>query len=430
MIRLVKIASLLSPTPAKGPNSPRDSFVPVEGYDLEALEPRVLMSANGLPLDADLDAPVAATVVESGKKDTSGKKGNGGGNGGGGQPGGGDSSGPDRAVWIWGDQVFDLLDDSQVRTDSLSFFADKGVTTVYLYSGPFFGGGRYPLVDTPGDYAALVSDLHSQGIEVYGLLDSLVVDVNDSDTVIDDHFQNVLSYNSSRPDIEQLDGMNFDIEPWANRDLGWNDATREGISQQYLELAQELSLLRDQAGSDLVLGPAMPFWFDSFSVEWNGQTLPMNEHTQSAYDYATVMNFRDTAGTDDGLIAHAQNEIDFGNLIGKKVVIGVETNDVADADNPEKVTFFEEGEREMERQLSSTARAFRRDASFAGFAIQDFAGYVALAGADISLSSFSALVAWADASPSTTDSLADDDDTSNIADLLGEDLQLTIVDEG
>ena len=138
------------------------------------------------------------------------------------------------------------------------------------------------------------------------------------------------------------------------------------------------------------------------------------------------MNFRDTARGDDGLIFHAQNEIDFGNSIGKKVVIAVETNDVADEFNPEKVTFFEEGEKHMERQLSITAREFRRDASFDGFAIQDFVGYVALSGADVPLSSLADALANAALIPLDAD---DDEKTGDLADLLDNDSPLTIVDE-
>jgi hypothetical protein len=56
-------------------------------------------------------------------------------------------------------------------------------------------------------------------------------------------------------------------------------------------------------------------------------------------------------------------------------VIGVETNDV----EPEKVTFFEEGETVMENELALVEQHYQTSSVFRGFATHDYSGYRTLA---------------------------------------------------
>ena len=56
-------------------------------------------------------------------------------------------------------------------------------------------------------------------------------------------------------------------------------------------------------------------------------------------------------------------------------MIGVETNDV----EPEKVTFFEEGETVMESELALVEQHYQTSSAFRGFAIHDYSGYRTLA---------------------------------------------------
>ena len=440
MIRFFKQFDTTGDTTKNTPDTYGPTDGQLSGHDLEPLESRVLMSASLGPLGFEADSTRDAIIVDADPGTTPGTtpgdsdadvfqtsmrsakggpggggggNGNGGGGsggGGGGNGGGGSGGGTDRAVWVWGQETVDLINDPTTRGLSLDFFADKGVTTVYLYSAPIhLGDGMVhdPMTTNPDGFAGLVNDLHTAGIEVYGLIDSIVVDAN---APIVDLFQDVLDYNDSRSlDSEKLVGMNFDIEPWVNPALDW-ETNREDLSRDYLDLSQQLVAKRDAQDPAMTLGVAMPFWFDTFSVDWNTQLTPMNQHVQSLYDYVSVMDFRDTATGPDGLIAHAQDEIDFANTIGKTVVIGVETNDVAPTPALEKITFFEEGEKEMDRQLSITAREFKNDASFGGFAIQDFAGYVALAGANVPLTSLGTLA------PVTQATITDGDAANNDTD--------------
>jgi hypothetical protein len=97
----------------------------------------------------------------------------------------------------------------------------------------------------------------------------------------------------------------------------------------------------------------------------------MNEHVQDLYDYVALMDYRDRAAGGDGIVAHAQDELDYGARVGKPVVVGVET---APNEIP-KVSFHHLREADMERELAETARAVGRMPSFGGFAIHHYAAY-------------------------------------------------------
>ncbi len=336
----------------------------------ESLEPRMLLSSvaafspmNLGPAPAHPQPPsVIVQPVNPGRVPVSSI----------GQPGA-----TQRAVWMWGAEMLDAVNNPVYRDGAIDFLEDKAITTVYLYAAEVFESGASqgnPLADQPAAYAALVSSLHDNGLEVYALLDS--VDVGTTVKLVSD-FQAVLDYNSQATVSGRFDGFNFDIEPWKDNQ-GW-DANRAALSQDYLDMAAVMMQMKQAYEPSLVAGPAIAFWFDDYSITWNGSTRPMNEHVQSLFDYATIMDYRDTVLGDDGILFHAQNEIGFASQIGKPLVIGVETK----ADELDKLTFFEEGEAYMDQQLQTVAMGLQNNTAFAGFAIHDFAGYTELAGVTI-----------------------------------------------
>ncbi|MNJ40454.1 hypothetical protein D3C77_353510 [compost metagenome] len=91
-------------------------------------------------------------------------------------------------------------------------------------------------------------------------------------------------------------------------------------------------------------------------------------------DYITIMDYRDTAEGSVGIIAHAQGEINYANLIGKpnSVVIGVETLDIANSGDPETITFREEGRVFMESELDKVYAWFNGNPAFGGIAMHHY----------------------------------------------------------
>jgi hypothetical protein len=129
------------------------------------------------------------------------------------------------------------------------------------------------------------------------------------------------------------------------------------------------------SSTSLSLTVDIPFWFDDIeTITYKSVTKPLNQHVQDIADRIVIMDYRDFAEGNDGIIFHAQDEITYANIISKDIVIGIETKDI----EPEKLTFFEEGEVVVESQFALVEQVFQANSAFDGFAIHDYSGYSAL----------------------------------------------------
>ena len=282
-----------------------------------------------------------------------------------------------RAVWVWEEDSYRLLDDETFRNDTMAFLRSQRVSTLYLYADEF--RGRNVLVQEPDRYRRLITALHGSEFRVYALLGS--APLRTQEYILPEKraaavkmFGDVLAYDAASDPAARFDGLNLDIEPYLLDDWSGQKPLR---ARQYLDLGAEFMRMKKAAGATLAVGPAIPFWFDGIEVEWNGATRPLSAHTQDLYDYVAIMDYRNFAEGRDGIIAHARDEIDHANAAGREVVIGVETLDTT----PPKITFFGKTIADLDAQLALVVRAFGADPSFAGFAIHHLAPYRALVAA-------------------------------------------------
>ncbi|MGC1454191.1 MAG: hypothetical protein WA946_03270, partial [Nitrospirota bacterium] len=188
-------------------------------------------------------------------------------------------------------------------------------------------------------------------------------------------FGAVLEFNRGTPDASsRFDGVNIDIEPYLLDD--W-ETGRPVRGRQYLDLSAEFMRMKAAAGSSMLVGPAMPFWYDGIEdVEWKGQRRKLNEFVQDIYDYVAIMDYRNVAEGPDGILSHAQDELDYADRMNKKVMIGVETLETT----PAKVTFFGKGGKYFEAQLAVAESAMTRHRSFGGFVVHHLRSYRVLVG--------------------------------------------------
>ncbi len=277
-----------------------------------------------------------------------------------------------RAVWVWEEDAFRLLDNDENRDVMFAFFARRNLTTVYLYADEF--QGRNIIRNEPGKYRRLIAALHGRGCKVYALLGSIYLKTQEyilpeRRAVAVRMFENVLRYNAGSAAGERFDGVNLDIEPYLLDDWSENRTLR---ATQYLDLAAEFMRLKREAESALAVGPAMPFWFDGIDdIAWRGKRQRLSDHVQDIYDYVAIMDYRNFAQGPDGIIAHATDELAYADRTGRSVVIGVETL----LTEPRKVTFYGMGHDAMEQQLRIAEAAFASHSSFAGFAIHHLDSY-------------------------------------------------------
>ena len=281
-----------------------------------------------------------------------------------------DAAGP-RAIWTWEEDTTAMLQQPAVAGRAIAFLKSKSVDTVFLYADAF--DGRNPIVADPAQYRRLVRRLHASGLRVYALLGSgylhterYVLPKHHADAVA--MLQRVLDYNRTAAPSERFDGVNVDIEPhilaeWSTRKMA--------LLAGFLDMSEALMRTMRASGQVLPVGPAIPFWLDGIELEWNGRRKPVSQHTQDIYDYVALMDYRDRAEGGDGIVSHAMDELRYGEAIGRKVLIGVETMPNA----IKKVSFHHLGEADLERELGKTRDAVGGMPSFGGFVVHHYGSY-------------------------------------------------------
>ncbi|MGI2296825.1 cadherin-like beta sandwich domain-containing protein [Paenibacillus sp. GXUN7292] len=290
----------------------------------------------------------------------------------------------DRSMWIWEGASYNMLLNPGSRNVLLSMgkdtdtFDSEPVKVLYFAVGPF--AGMDVMEDRPDLLRDFIAWAHEHGFEVQaciagGTSPPYMGAYRAFHDVAIRHFEQVLNYNLSSDSNERFDGVNVDIEPYISPDFA--DESKF-LQVEYLELIEKMIERRDASGLNLSFGPAIPRWYDSSDrakdITFNGQTKWLSEHIQDMVDYISIMNYRDQADGSVGLIAQAQGEMDYANLIGKpnSVIIGVETLDIANSGDPETITFREEGRTYMEAELDKVYTAFANDPAFGGIAMHHY----------------------------------------------------------
>lgn len=280
-----------------------------------------------------------------------------------------DAAPAERAIWTWEADSYAMLEDPAVAEEAIGYLKAHAVGTVYLYADAY--RGRNLIVEQPQRYHALIARLHRSGLRAYALLGSAYLNTEryllperraDAEAM----FRRVLDYNAAAPAAARFDGVNLDIEPHILDE--WDDASRERLLGQFLDMGEALMRLKREAGATLAVGPAIPFWLDGIALQRHGARRPASEWTIDLYDYVALMDYRDRAEGGDGILAHAESEIAYACRTGKRVVVGVEVapNEI------DKVTFDEEGPAAFARELGKVEAALGGEPCFAGFAIHHY----------------------------------------------------------
>lgn len=276
-----------------------------------------------------------------------------------------------RAIWTWEPESYAMLENSAAAGDAIAFLKGKSVQTVFLYADRF--KGRNLIVDEPARYRQLIRRMHGSGMRVYALLGSGYL--NTERYVLPGYraealamFQRVLDYNAAAAPDERFDGINLDIEPHI---LDEWDTQKMALLHTFIELSAAFMDLKARAKQDLLVGPAIPFWWDNIPIEWRGRKRALSEHVQDLYDYVALMDYRDHAEGSDGIISHGIDELRYAHKTGKQVLVGIETtpNDIR------KVSFNHLKEADMERELALTEKNFGLSPAFGGFVLHHYAGY-------------------------------------------------------
>lgn len=270
-----------------------------------------------------------------------------------------------KAMWVW--EPSDIATAAN-REALINFSLSKGINLLYVNTG-YYKDVNY-LTAYPHYYRALIASAHQKGIRVESLdgASEWVRAANHSIPL--SRIQDVLNYNASSAANEKLDGIHHDNEPYTLQDWEQN---KQSLSVDYLELARKSKQMLIDAGSNMTYSGDIPFWYETVSVTYNGVNKELYKHIIDRMDYITIMDYRDFAVGPNGIIEHAQNEINYAATAGKKVIIGVETGDVPG--DPQIVTFYQEGENYMNQELVKVQAHYSASAAYAGYAIHHYTSY-------------------------------------------------------
>lgn len=286
------------------------------------------------------------------------------------------ADGYDRSMWVWEQSTRDALYSLSESQELLNFSQTKDIKTLYLYSDSYLGIND--VIERPDYYRSFISEAHSQGIQVHALLGSMYLRTweyilperrDDALSMV----RNVLGYNQNSSASERFDGFNVDIEPYLLSDWWGNQPY---YSEQYLDTLSAQKQLVINSGQNIEYGPCIPRWYDEVSllqnITWNGEVKPLYQHLQDMGSYVTIMDYVNDA---NGIVNNASDELRYADSINRKVVIGVETQDVV----PSWTTFYGFSEEEMEAVLNAAEGSLKNYTSYDGFAIHSYDSYAKMA---------------------------------------------------
>jgi hypothetical protein len=162
-------------------------------------------------------------------------------------------------------------------------------------------------------------------------------------------------------------GVHVDIEPWQRGD--WN-TDRARVVTGYLDTCDRL-----QAATTLPLEADVPFWLWTLN---NADGTAVDAAVLARVDKATVMSYRNTVTGADSITDIAARTLDAGVSAGKPVRLAVETTNLGSDPVSAKQTFFGTTEAAVNTALDQVDAAESGEASYAGMAVHDYAGYDAL----------------------------------------------------
>lgn len=261
----------------------------------------------------------------------------------------------ERGMWSWNDGD---IGTRAKQNQLLDFSIDRKITTIYIHAEGLLKNNPQLLADFI-DLAAA----RNVGVELlfgapewtfngnHQLALALVAKAN--------AFVN--SLRGARPV-----GLHFDVEPHALP--GW-DSNQASYGSQLLDLYAKLQKAKRP---DLYLNADIAMGYSVVNLTRNGVSKPLTQWLADAVDRTTLMAYRDYAQGPDSIIAHGNVPVNYAATIGKRAHIAIETTCNL---KPEKISFCEEGNAEMQAALDSVTANYRTSTGFGGVAIHDYRAY-------------------------------------------------------
>ena len=260
-----------------------------------------------------------------------------------------------RATWLWHTEQIQQKPDATIE-----FLASKKATVLFLQINR----------DIPSkDYASFIQKATAKGISVHALDGSSSwLSGKRGEERRTAFFKWIEVYQKSAQPTAQFAGIHLDVEPYVR--ASWN-SDYEGTVKAYQQVLTEGKVVADRLGVEY--GLDIPFWFDKryYDNEFGKGTL--SEWLIDTADQITIMAYRDKANGRNGILSLTKSELNYADSVKKQVLIGIETLQSSEG---EYLSFYEEDEAYMNRELVKTEEALTGSESFEGFAIHSIDGWM------------------------------------------------------
>ncbi|MFD2215077.1 amidase [Metabacillus endolithicus] len=262
---------------------------------------------------------------------------------------------PGYSTWLW--------DTSKIvngREATLQFLEAKQVSHVFLQ------------IDRSIDvtyYHTFIREAAKLGMDVYALDGAPNWGANNKAFL---NFINWVSgYQNGAAAGEKFAGIHLDIEPYLTEQ--WT--TNYGAAVLKYQGAI-LAAANTASALDISLAVDIPFWFDEMNFRNKHGKGNLAEWAMKNTDEVTIMAYRDKAVGPNGIIELVKYEMNLAASLNKDVTIAVETMNLGSSDG--FLTFFEEGQAEMNNQLGLVLEQYQGYSSFGGFAVHHVGSWMEL----------------------------------------------------
>ena len=270
---------------------------------------------------------------------------------------------PPLALWVWNAQ---MATDSKAREKLLSFSGRHRVNSLYL--------SAYHLT-SPLDhfYREFNRKAHRLGIKVYALAGDPRWGLTRYHHLPLAWVEEVIQFNASASPAERFDGIHTDVEVYL-LSKSWAERPAELLGG-YLDLNVKIAEALQGEEEPPSFGVDIPFWFDddpTYRIVWHGAAKAPSQHVLDTVDEVTVLAYRNFSEGTDGTIRLVSLEMDYADRIGKRVVIGQETQEEL---QPPYITFGGTSCAALRKELKKILLAVGSRPSFGGFAIHHYESY-------------------------------------------------------
>jgi hypothetical protein len=270
------------------------------------------------------------------------------------------------AMWVWDARI---VVESRSSRKLINFCRSHGIKTIYL--------SAYRL-DSPMDqvYAKFNTAAHRAGLQVHALAGDPRWGRTRYHHLPLQWVQSIQDFNRSARQEERFDGVHTDIEVYLLV-KSWRE-TPALLLGGYLDLNAKIAGQLQAPEDSLFFGVDIPFWFDddkNYRIAWQGKVKSPSQHILDTVDGATVMAYRNFAEGPDGTVQLVLLELNYADQVGKKIVIGQETQENL---HPAYVSFGGTSCGQMMSVLKKIEQTVGGHASFDGFAVHHYESYAKL----------------------------------------------------